>query len=71
MTISVSTALAGAIVPSTEVIDGSDATCAITWTVKERTVSVAGTVTFDGVAYATGIDATSAIRSLNEKIRCQ
>lgn len=70
VSISISTALAGAIVPSTEVIDGSDATCAIRWTVKERTVPVAGTVTFDGMAYATATEAISVIRSLKEKVRC-
>jgi hypothetical protein len=70
VTVSFSLTFAGAIVPSTEVIDGSDETCQITWTVKERTVPVKGTVSYDGVAYPVGADATSKIRSLKEQVRC-
>jgi hypothetical protein len=61
---------ASAIVPSSEVIDGSDETCSVTWTVKERTVAVAGTLTYDGVPYPVGAESTSKIRTLKEKVRC-
>lgn len=68
--VSFSLTFASVIVPSTEVIDGSDETCQITWTVKERTVAVTGTVTYDGTSYPVGPESTSKIRTLKEKVRC-
>ena len=70
VTVSFSLTFAGAIVPSTEVIDGSDENCSITWTVKERTVAVSGTVSYDGSSYPVGDGSKTVIRSLKEKVRC-
>jgi len=68
--VSAKTALAGEATATIEKIDGSDQNCTITWTVKERRIPVAGTVTVDGVVFATGSDSVSVIRNVKEKSSC-
>jgi hypothetical protein len=71
VTVSAATSLAGAVTPTIEVVDGSDATCTVTWTIRERRAPLTGTVTLDGVAFATGTDSVSVIRQVKEKSHCQ
>jgi hypothetical protein len=68
--VSANTAIAGEATATIEKLDGSDATCTITWTVKERRIPVAGSVTVNGVVYTTGSDSVSTIRNVKEKSSC-
>jgi hypothetical protein len=68
--VSAKTALAGEATATIEKLDGSDQNCTITWTVKVRTIPVAGTVTIDGVVYTTSSDTESLIRNVKEKSSC-
>lgn len=62
--------LDGATTATIEMLEDTSGTCAIQWTIRERRVAVAGTVTVDGVAYAMGSDSLSTIRQVKEKTRC-
>jgi len=68
--VSANTAIAGQATATSEKLDGSDATCTITWTIKERRIPVAGSVTVNGIAYTTGPDSVSTIRNVREKSSC-
>jgi hypothetical protein len=69
VTVSASSALSGAIKVTSETVQDATGPCTITWTIKERSVGLAGTVVVDGVSYAAN-DALSTIRQVKEKTRC-